>query len=47
MLVIKRHHSVVEDLGGGDWCLAVVQLGKGDFGIGVDDGLLIDPTDTL
>ena len=47
VLVIKRHHAVVEDLGGGDRCLAVVQLGEGDFGIGVDHRLLIDPADTL
>jgi hypothetical protein len=47
MLVIKRHHPVVEDLSGGDRCLAVIELGKGDFGIGVDDGLLVDPADPL
>jgi len=47
VLVIKRHHPVVEDLGRGDRCLAIIELGKGDLGIGVDDGLLIDPADTL
>ena len=47
VLVVKRHHAIVEDLGRGDRGLAVVQLGKGDLGIGVDKGLLIDPADTL
>ena len=27
VLVVKRHHPVIEDLGGRDRCLAVVQLG--------------------
>src|SRR5262249_56561958 len=47
VLVIKRHHPVVEDLGRGDRGLAVIQLGKGDLGIGVDEGLLKDPPDAL
>ena len=47
VLGIERHHLVVEDLGGGDWRLAVIELGKGNFGIGVDHSLLIDPADTL
>src|SRR5262249_49755562 len=47
VLVIKRHHSVIEDLGRGDRGLAVIQLGKGDLGIGIDEGLLIDPPDAL
>jgi len=41
MLVIKRHHPIIEDLGCGDRGLAIVEFGKGDFGIGVDKGLLI------
>jgi len=47
VLVIERHHPIIEDLGRGDRGLAVIELGKGDFGIGVDDGLLTDPADTL
>jgi len=43
VLVKERHHPVVEDLGGGDRGLAIVELGDGDLGVGVDDGLLIDP----
>ena len=47
VLVIERHHPIIEDLGRGDRGLAVIELGKGDFGIGVDKGLLTDPADTL
>src|SRR5215471_4806897 len=47
VLIVKRHHPVIEDLGGCDWGLAVIELGKADFGIGVDHGLLIDPAHTL
>ena len=47
MLVVERHHSVVEDLGRGDRRLAVVELGEGHLGVGVDKGLLIDPADAL
>ena len=47
VLIVEWHHPVVEDLGRGDRGLTVIELGKGDFGIGVDDGLLIDPADTL
>src|SRR6516165_1320462 len=39
--------AVIEDLGRGDRGLAVIQLGEGDLGIGVDEGLLIDPPDAL
>ena len=47
VLVIKRHHPIIEDLGRGDRGLAIVEFGKGDFGVGVDKGLLIDPPDAL
>ena len=33
VLVVERHHPVVEDLGGGDRGLAIVQFRKGDLGI--------------
>ena len=45
VLIIERHHSIVEDLGRGDWCLAIIELGEGDLGIGVDEGLLVEPPD--
>ena len=47
MLVVERHHPVVEELGGGDRRLAVVELGEGDLGVGVDEGLLVDAPDPL
>src|SRR6516162_4701040 len=47
VLVVEWHHPVVEDLGGGDRCLAIIQFGERDLGIGVDHGLLIDPTNAL
>jgi hypothetical protein len=47
VLIEERDHPVVQQLGGGDRSLAVVQLGKSHLGIGVDEGLLIDPAHTL
>ena len=47
MLVEERHHPVVEQVGGGDRGLAVVELGEGHLGVGVDEGLLVDPPDAL
>ena len=47
VFVVERHHPVIENLGRGDRGLAIIQLGKGDLGIGVDEGLLIDPPDAL
>jgi len=47
VLVVERHHAVVQQVGGGDRGLAVVELGKGHLGVGVDEGLLIDPPHPL
>jgi hypothetical protein len=47
VLVIERHHPVIEDLGRGYRRLAVVELGEGDLGVGVDESLLIDPSHPL
>ena len=47
MLVIKWHHPIIEDLTRGDRGLAIVEFGKGNFGVGIDEGLLVDPPDTL
>ena len=33
---------IVEQVGGGDRRLAVIELGEGDLGVGVDEGLLVD-----
>jgi len=45
VLVVERHHPVIEDLGRGDRRLPVIELDESDLGVGVDDGLLIDPPD--
>ena len=34
VLVIERHHPVVEDLGRGDRGLAIIELGEGYLGVG-------------
>ena len=47
VLVVERDHPVVQQVGGGERGLAVVQLGEADLGVGVDEGLLVDPADTL
>jgi hypothetical protein len=47
VLIVKRHHPIVDDLGGGDRGLAVIERGEGHFGIGVDEGLLVHPPDAL
>src|SRR5262249_49772317 len=47
VLVVERHHPVVEDLGRGDRRLAVIELDEGHLGVGVDDRLLIDPAHAL
>src|SRR5262249_6136931 len=39
--------SIVEQIGRRDRGLAIVELGAGDLGIGVDEGLLVDPSDPL
>ena len=43
VLVVKWHHPIIENFGCSDRGLAVIKLGKGDFGVGIDDGLLINP----
>ena len=45
VLVVERHHPVVEDLGRGNRRLTIIEFGKGDLGIGVDEGLLVEPPD--
>jgi len=47
VLVVERHHSVIENFGGRDRSLAVIELGEGHLGVSVDEGLLVDPPDTL
>ena len=44
--VVERDDPVVEQVGRGDRRLAI-ELGEGDFGVGVDEGLLVDAPDPL
>jgi hypothetical protein len=37
----EGHHAVVEEIGRGERGLAIVELGEGDLGAGVDEGLLV------
>src|SRR5215471_2123001 len=47
VFIVERYHAIIEDLGRGNRRLAIIELGKADFGIGIDHGLLIDPAHTL
>ena len=42
VLIIEGHHTVVEEIGRGERGLAIVELGEGDLGVSVDEGLLVD-----
>ncbi len=43
MVLEERQHAVVQNLGRGDRRLAIVELGEGDLGVGVDERPLVDP----
>ena len=45
--VEERDHAIVQKVGRGDRRLAIIELGAGDLGVGVDEGLLVDPPDPL
>jgi hypothetical protein len=47
MLLEEWQYTVVEQIGGGDRRLAIVELGGGDLGVGVDEGLLINAPNSL
>ena len=47
LLVEEWNHSVVEKIGRNQRGLAIVELGEGQFGVGVEEGLLIDATDAF
>jgi hypothetical protein len=42
MLLEERHHTIVHQVGGGERCLPVVELGERHLRIGVDRRLLVD-----
>jgi len=47
MTVEERDDAVVEKIGGGDRRLAIIELGESDLGVGVDEGLLVNPPNPL
>jgi hypothetical protein len=47
MLVEERHDAVIQQIGRGNQCLAIVELGERHLGIGVDEVLFVDASDTL
>jgi hypothetical protein len=47
MLIEEWQHPVVEQIGRRDRRLAIVELGTGDLGVAIDEGLLVDAPDAL
>ncbi len=47
MAVEERDHAVVEQIGRRNRRLAIIKLGEGDLGVGVDEGLLANPPHSL
>ncbi len=47
MLLEKRHNSVIEHIGSDKRIFPVIQLGKSDFGVSINDSLLINMSDTF
>src|SRR4051812_1121840 len=47
MLIVERHHPVVQQIGCGERGLAIVEFGEGHLGRGVDERLLVDASDPL
>ena len=47
VLLEERQHSVIEQIGRRDGRLAVVELDKAYLGVVVDEGLLVDASNTL
>ncbi len=39
----ELQQAVVQEIGSGDRGLAVIELGEGHLGVGIDEGLLVDP----
>jgi len=37
VLLVERDHPVVEEIGGGERGLSVVELGEAELGVGVDE----------
>ena len=47
MRLEEGQDTIIEHIGGDQSVLAVVELGRGDLGIRVDEGLLVDASNAL
>ena len=47
MLLEKRNDPIVKHIGSDKRILSVIQLGKSDFGVSINDGLLINVSHTF
>ena len=47
VLLVEGQDPVVQEIGRRDRRLPIMELGKADLGIGVDEGLLINPANTF
>jgi hypothetical protein len=43
MAVEEWQYAVIQKIGRRDRCLAIIELGEGNLGVSVDEGLLVDP----
>ena len=43
MALEQRDHAVIDEIGGRDRRLSIVELGANHLAVGVDEGLLVDP----
>ena len=47
MFIVPGDNAVIEEVGGHQGVLAVVELDQGHLGVGVNEGLLVDTADAL
>ena len=47
VLLVEGQNPIVQEIGRRNRRLAIIKLGEADFGVGVDEGLLIDPSDAF
>jgi len=47
MALEEWQNPIVQQIGCRDWCLGAVELGKRHLGVGVHEGLLVDPANAF
>ena len=47
MAIEEGNHSIIQEIGRRDRCLAIVELGASNLGVSIDEGLLIDASHSL